>query len=105
VDHHRPAGRRHRRSVRPGPPALRLSGHDGDRIIGGLLGGFLWVNVLDQNEASGWLGALVIATLGSVLVILVLRAVSGPPLRLTTTGASATICTRPGDHGRVSWWP
>jgi len=33
--------------------------------------------VLDQNEASGWLGALVIATLGSVLVILVLRAVSG----------------------------
>ncbi len=46
-------------------------------IIGGLLGGFLWVNVLDQNEASGWLGALVIATLGSVLVILVLRAVSG----------------------------
>ena len=46
-------------------------------IIGGLLGGFLWVNVLDQNEASGWLGALVIATLGSVLVILVVRAVSG----------------------------
>ena len=45
--------------------------------IGGLLGGFLWVNVLDQNEASGWLGALIIATLGSVLVILVLRAVSG----------------------------
>ncbi len=46
-------------------------------IIGGLLGGFLWVNLLDQNQASGWLGALVIATLGSVLVILVLRAVSG----------------------------
>ncbi len=46
-------------------------------IIGGLLGGFLWVNLLDQNQASGWIGALVIATLGSVLVILVLRAVSG----------------------------
>ncbi len=43
-------------------------------IGGGLLGGFLWVNVLDQNEASGWLGALVIATLGSILVLLVLRA-------------------------------
>jgi len=43
-------------------------------IVGGLLGGFLWVNVLDQNEASGWLGALVIATLGSILVLLVLRA-------------------------------
>ncbi len=46
-------------------------------IIGGLLGGFLWVELLNQNEASGWLGALVIATLGSVLVILILRAVSG----------------------------
>ncbi|MBA2266021.1 MAG: GlsB/YeaQ/YmgE family stress response membrane protein [Chloroflexi bacterium] len=46
-------------------------------IIGGLVGGFLWVNVLDQNEASGWLGALVIATLGSMLVILVLRAMRG----------------------------
>lgn len=42
-------------------------------IIGGFLGGFLWVNVLNQDEASGWLGALVIATLGSMLVILVLR--------------------------------
>jgi len=46
-------------------------------IIGGLVGGFLWVNVLDQNEASGWLGALVISTLGSMLVILVLRAMRG----------------------------
>lgn len=46
-------------------------------IIGGLLGGWVWVNVLDMNEASGWLGALVIATLGSVVVILVLRSMSG----------------------------
>jgi uncharacterized membrane protein YeaQ/YmgE (transglycosylase-associated protein family) len=44
-------------------------------IAGGLLGGFLWTNVLDQGEASGWLGALVIATLGSIIVLLVLRAV------------------------------
>lgn len=44
-------------------------------IAGGLLGGFLWTNVLDQSEASGWLGALVIATLGSIIVLLVLRAV------------------------------
>jgi uncharacterized membrane protein YeaQ/YmgE (transglycosylase-associated protein family) len=42
-------------------------------IIGGLLGGFLWVNVLGQDEASGWLGALVIATIGSILVLVVLR--------------------------------
>lgn len=45
-------------------------------IVGGLLGGFLWVNVLGQDEASGWLGALVIATIGSIIVLLVLRAMS-----------------------------
>lgn len=42
-------------------------------IIGGLLGGFLWVNVLGQGEATGWLGALVLATLGSIVVLLVIR--------------------------------
>lgn len=44
-------------------------------IGGGLLGGFLWVNVLNQDEASGWLGALVIATIGSIVVLLILRAI------------------------------
>jgi uncharacterized membrane protein YeaQ/YmgE (transglycosylase-associated protein family) len=44
-------------------------------IAGGLLGGFLWTNVLDQERASGWLGALVIATLGAIIVLVVLRAV------------------------------
>ena len=48
-------------------------------IAGGLLGGFLWVNVLNQDEASGWLGALVIATLGAVIVLLVLRAMRRNP--------------------------
>lgn len=42
-------------------------------IAGGLLGGFLWVNVLRQDRASGWLGALIIATLGAVIVLLILR--------------------------------
>ena len=45
-------------------------------IVGGLLGGFLWENVLGMGEASGWLGAIVVATLGSILVLLVLRAMS-----------------------------
>ena len=45
-------------------------------VAGGLIGGFLWVNVLNLNEASGWLGALVIAVLGSILVLVVLRAMS-----------------------------
>lgn len=42
-------------------------------IIGGFIGGFLWVNVLGQDEASGWLGALVLATAGAALVLLVFR--------------------------------
>jgi uncharacterized membrane protein YeaQ/YmgE (transglycosylase-associated protein family) len=45
-------------------------------IVGGLLGGFLWENVLGMGEASGWLGAIVIATLGSILVLIVLRMMS-----------------------------
>jgi uncharacterized membrane protein YeaQ/YmgE (transglycosylase-associated protein family) len=44
-------------------------------IVGGLLGGWLWINVLNQNEASGWLGALIIAVLGSILVLVIIRAV------------------------------
>lgn len=43
-------------------------------IVGGLLGGFLWTNVLGQEQASGWLGALVIATIGSIVVLFVIRA-------------------------------
>ena len=46
-------------------------------IIGGLIGGWLWTSVLGQNEPSGWLGALEIATLGAALVILVLRSMTG----------------------------
>ncbi|MGH2446191.1 MAG: GlsB/YeaQ/YmgE family stress response membrane protein [Candidatus Limnocylindria bacterium] len=57
----------------PGRPAMGCLGTMVVGVIGGLIGGFLWVNVLGQNEASGWLGALVIATLGSVLVLLVMR--------------------------------
>ena len=43
-------------------------------IVGGLIGGWLWVNFLGFDAANGWLGALVIATIGSILVLLVLRA-------------------------------
>ena len=46
-------------------------------ILGGIIGGFLWTSVLGQSEASGWLGALVIATISSILVLVVLRAMSG----------------------------
>lgn len=46
-------------------------------IVGGIIGGLLWVNVLGQDPASGLLGAIIIAALGSALVLLVLRAMSG----------------------------
>ena len=45
-------------------------------VIGGLIGGWLWENVLGLGQASGWLGALVIAILGSILVLVVLRTIS-----------------------------
>jgi uncharacterized membrane protein YeaQ/YmgE (transglycosylase-associated protein family) len=46
-------------------------------IFGGLLGGWIWTDLLDQSPASGFLGALLIAILGSALVLFVLRALSG----------------------------
>jgi uncharacterized membrane protein YeaQ/YmgE (transglycosylase-associated protein family) len=47
-------------------------------IVGGLIGGWIWTELLDQNQAGGFLGALVIAILGSALVLLVIRAARGP---------------------------
>jgi uncharacterized membrane protein YeaQ/YmgE (transglycosylase-associated protein family) len=45
-------------------------------IVGGLLGGWLWTSVLGQDRAGGFLGALLIAILGSALVLVVVRALS-----------------------------
>jgi uncharacterized membrane protein YeaQ/YmgE (transglycosylase-associated protein family) len=45
-------------------------------VIGGLLGGWLWVEVLNMGEPTGFLGALVVAVLGSILVLFVLRAMN-----------------------------
>ena len=44
-------------------------------IIGGLLGGWIWTGLLNQNQASGFLGALLVAVVGSALVLLILRQV------------------------------
>ncbi|HYN64065.1 MAG TPA: GlsB/YeaQ/YmgE family stress response membrane protein [Candidatus Limnocylindrales bacterium] len=46
-------------------------------IVGGLLGGWIWTDLLNQNQAGGFLGALLIAVLGSAIVLLIFRAVSG----------------------------
>jgi uncharacterized membrane protein YeaQ/YmgE (transglycosylase-associated protein family) len=45
-------------------------------IIGGLLGGWFWTNILHQNPAGGFLGAILIAILGSAFVLVVLRGLS-----------------------------
>ncbi|HET6380795.1 MAG TPA: GlsB/YeaQ/YmgE family stress response membrane protein [candidate division Zixibacteria bacterium] len=45
-------------------------------IVGGLLGGWIWTEVLDQNQAGGFLGALLIAILGSAIVLLILRLIA-----------------------------
>lgn len=44
-------------------------------IVGGLVGGWFWTNVLNQNRAGGFLGALLIAILGSAFVLLLVRGV------------------------------
>jgi uncharacterized membrane protein YeaQ/YmgE (transglycosylase-associated protein family) len=44
-------------------------------IFGGLIGGWIWVEVFDQSPAGGLLGATVVATAGSVLVLLVMRTI------------------------------
>lgn len=46
-------------------------------ILGGIIGGWAWTNVLGQDPAGGLLGAIIIAAIGSALVLLVIRAMSG----------------------------
>jgi uncharacterized membrane protein YeaQ/YmgE (transglycosylase-associated protein family) len=46
-------------------------------VAGGLLGGWIWTELLDQDQAGGFLGALLIAVLGSAVVLVILRAVRG----------------------------
>jgi len=44
-------------------------------IIGGLIGGWLWTEVLGQDPATGWLGAIVVAAIGAMLVLFVIRGI------------------------------
>ena len=45
-------------------------------IVGGLLGGWIWTDLLNQDQAGGFLGALLIAILGSAVVLLLIRVAS-----------------------------
>lgn len=42
-------------------------------IVGGLFGGWLWTRVLDQDRAGGFLGALLIASLGTAILLVFIR--------------------------------
>ncbi len=46
-------------------------------IVGGLIGGWIWTELLGQDQAGGFLGALLIAIVGSALILFLIRAVSG----------------------------
>jgi uncharacterized membrane protein YeaQ/YmgE (transglycosylase-associated protein family) len=46
-------------------------------IIGGLLGGWIWTDLLGQDQAGGFFGALLIAILGSAIILFVIRTVRG----------------------------
>ena len=48
------------------------------KLFAGLLGGWIWTGLLNQDQASGFLGALLVAVLGSAIVLLILRQVRGP---------------------------
>jgi uncharacterized membrane protein YeaQ/YmgE (transglycosylase-associated protein family) len=41
--------------------------------VGGLIGGWFWTTVLNQSRAGGFLGALLIAILGSAFVLVIVR--------------------------------
>lgn len=45
-------------------------------ILGGLVGGWLWTEALNQDPANGLLGAIVVAVLGSLIVLALIRGIS-----------------------------
>lgn len=63
----------------PGRERFGCLGTTAIGIVGGLLGGWLWTEPLGQDPATGFLGALVLAILGSAVVLLVIRLVAGQP--------------------------
>lgn len=46
-------------------------------ILGGIVGGWLWTNVLGMGTTTSLIGAIFVATIGSIIVLFVLRAMTG----------------------------
>jgi uncharacterized membrane protein YeaQ/YmgE (transglycosylase-associated protein family) len=60
----------------PGHERMGCLGTTALGIVGGLLGGWFWTQVLHQNRAGGFLGAILIAVLGSAFVLVLARGLS-----------------------------
>jgi uncharacterized membrane protein YeaQ/YmgE (transglycosylase-associated protein family) len=60
----------------PNPSRMGCLGTTLLGIVGGLVGGWIWTQVLNQDRAGGFLGALLIAILGSALLLVLIRGLS-----------------------------
>ena len=46
-------------------------------ILGGIIGGWLWTSVLGMGQTTSLIGAIFVATIGSIIVLFLLRAMTG----------------------------
>lgn len=44
-------------------------------ILGGLLGGWLMEVLFDMDSSTSWIGSIIVATIGAVIILFALRAV------------------------------
>ena len=50
-------------------------------LIGALIGGWLFSLILPSAEASGLIGSIIVATIGAVVLVAIVRLVRGRPVR------------------------
>lgn len=59
----------------PGRTPMGMIGAIVIGILGGLLGGWLFEALFDMDSSTSWIGSLVIAIIGAVIILFALRAV------------------------------
>jgi uncharacterized membrane protein YeaQ/YmgE (transglycosylase-associated protein family) len=50
-------------------------------LIGAVVGGFLFGLILPTAEPSGLIGSIIVATIGAVVLVAIVRLIRGQPLR------------------------
>jgi uncharacterized membrane protein YeaQ/YmgE (transglycosylase-associated protein family) len=50
-------------------------------VIGAIIGGFIWHNIFNQGN-TGFIGSIIVAIIGAMILIAILRAVSGNRARV-----------------------